>query len=272
MRIVIAAMVALSARAAPAVADDLEPCADAILDPIATPLRDAALDAQRGACLRDELRIDALATALIDNPGFHGVLAGDLRFAGRTRVGARFELDVGVRALRAAFAQTAVNKVTDVTLGPVTVGGMYSVPLGVGAQLALAAHLELPYTRDDVDTLHVATDAGAAVTARLTRRTFLHARLGAIAAHASSAGGSTNRLALRAGTDLVREIRGRLTLHAGADVAAGWYVGLDHVLVRAGVQVRFGRRWRGVAGFGVPVAGDERTTLVVDLGIARDLR
>ncbi len=63
-----------------------------------------------------------------------------------------------------------------------------------------------------------------------------------------------------------------MSLHLGADVQAGWYVGLDHVLVRAGTQVRFGPAWRGVAGVGVPVAGDERTTVVVDLGIVRDLR
>jgi len=46
---------ALVATARIAAADELDPCRDAILDPVATPVRDAAIDAQRGACLRDEL-------------------------------------------------------------------------------------------------------------------------------------------------------------------------------------------------------------------------
>jgi hypothetical protein len=53
---------------------------------------------------------------------------------------------------------------------------------------------------------------------------------------------------------------------------AGWYAGLDHVNLRVALQVRLTRPWRGQLGIGVPVGGEERTTAILALGVARDLR
>lgn len=262
----------VAALAGPALADgEDDPCGDAIVDPVPTPLRDAAIDAQRGACLRDEVAARLLASALIDTPGFHGVLGGDLRVRLRKRVGERLELSAGVRAVRYTFAQTAVNQATAVGFGPVLVGGAWAGDLGAGARVALAGTLELPLTRDDPDTVRIAGELGAVVTARLARRTVLNARLGAIALRASSAGGDTHRLALRSGVDVARRIGTRLALHGGADLQAGWYEGADHVLVRAGAQVRIAVAWRLAVGVGVPIAGEERTTALLDVGIVREL-
>ncbi len=87
-----------------------------------------------------------------------------------------------------------------------------------------------------------------------------------------SAGGRTNRLALRAGAELARTLGRRLTIAGGADMRAGWYGGFDHVNLRLARQLRLRGPWRGQIGFGIPVGGEERTNLIVHLGVLRDLR
>ena len=54
-----------------------DPC-EAVRDPVVTPVRDAYLDTQRSACLRDEAFVALAPHVLIDKPGFHGALGGDL--------------------------------------------------------------------------------------------------------------------------------------------------------------------------------------------------
>lgn len=269
-----AACVAALVAAAPAAAEEAgpAPCADAIIEPAPTPLRDAAFDAQRSACVRDALGVHLLADVLIDTPGFHGELSGDARLAGRIRLRPELELDLGVRLARYAFVQNAVNKATAVQLGPVSLGAVWAHAIGAGTRVALAGALELPYTRDEIDTLHVGGELGGVVTTSLAARTLLHARLGAVAGYASSSGGDVARRAVRAGADVVRRLGRVLAVSGGADVQAGWHGGLDHVLVRAGGHSRLGERWRLLVGLGVPVAGDERSNVVFDLGIAHDLR
>src|SRR5689334_15890991 len=90
-----------------------DPCAMAIVDPIVTPVRDAYLDAQRSACFRNELSAGLDAHALIDTPGFHGVLGGDLALGGRMIIKKAHELSVQVRVVDYEFVQNAVNKVTN---------------------------------------------------------------------------------------------------------------------------------------------------------------
>lgn len=247
------------------------PCTDPVFDPVVTPVRDVAIDAQRTACLRDELSTHLVGHALIDTPGFHGVLGGDLRIAGRMRLGRRFELDATLRVLDGTFVQNAVNKVTDLSFGPLTIGGAWSDALGAGAVIALVGSLEIPYTRDEHATVHTAGELTAVVTGQVAVRTVLHARLGALGAVAASAGGDTERLALRAGLDLAHRLRRAISFQLGAELQAGWYAAIDHVNVRTGVHLRFGGRWRGAVGIGIPVGGEERTNVVFDLGIIRDL-
>jgi hypothetical protein len=265
---VLVLVLVLAVLAAPASAD---PCADGLTDPVITPVRPAAIDAQRGACLRDDLAAYAHTDALIDTPGFHGVLGAELRVHGRMRLGSQLELDAAVRALRYRFVQNAVTKASGVQLGPITVGGAWAGALGEGARVALGGTIEVPYTRDELDALHTSGELAGVVTAVLTPRTALHARLGGVWMYASSAGGSTSRGGLRAGADLARRLGRSFALHAGVDVQAGWYRGLDHVNVRVGATSRFGARWRGMVGIGLPIGGDERTNAIVDLGIIREL-
>lgn len=249
-----------------------DPCEDAVADPAATPVREGALDAQRGACPRTELAAAVTGHVLIDTPGFRGLLGGDLALGGRVALRGRLELGARLRIVDYVFAQTGVNMVSEAGLGPLAVSAAYAVPLSPGARAALIASTEVPYTRDDTATVRAGGQLTAAVTGRLAARWVLHARLGAIAAVASSLGGETHRLALRAGADLGWRVHRAVALAAGADMQAGWYGGLDAVIARASVQVRpRGGAWRLLLGAGLPLGGDDGTNAVVTLGTARDL-
>src|SRR6185503_4385860 len=126
---------------------------------------------------------------------------------------------------------------------------------------------------DEMDTVHVSGQLAGVVTGQLARSFILHARLGALGMRASSLAGSTNRLALRAGTDVVWHMRRRIAFMAGADISAGWYHGFDHVLLRTGVhwQMRLASDWRLHAGLGAPVGGSERTNAVLELAVVHGL-
>ncbi|HEY5924421.1 MAG TPA: hypothetical protein VIV11_22240 [Kofleriaceae bacterium] len=252
-------------------ADD--PCIATVIDPIVTPVRDVDLDAQRSACLRQELEAGLLAHALIDTPGFYGSLGGDLALGGRVVIREAHELSAQLRVVDFSFVQNAVNKVTHAGFGPLVIGAAAGGFIGVGARGALVAQLELPFTRNDMDTVHISGQLGGVVTGRIAPRFVLHARLGALGMRASSVAGATNRLAFRAGSDVVWHLRTRLALLAGADLSAGWYHGFDHVLLRLGVHWRVTRDndWRLRAGIGAPVGGDERANAVLDLAVVHGL-
>jgi hypothetical protein len=264
--------VAAPEAAEPAAGSPAEPCLDGVIDPIVTPVRDVYLDAQRGACLRDELTVALRGHALIDTPGFYGALGGDVAVGARLVVGKAHELSAQLRAIDYAFVQNAVNKVSHAGLGPLVLGAAAGGELGAGARAALVLQLELPYTREQRDTAQISGQLQGVATGRLSRSLVLHTRLGALGLVATSEGGRTRRLALRAGADLAWQVRTRLALQAGVDTAAGWHAGLDHVLVRAGLHWRpGGGAWRLRTGLGLPRGGNERTNVVFDVGLVREL-
>jgi hypothetical protein len=181
------------------------------------------------------------------------------------------ELSAQLRLVDFSFVQNAVNKVTNTGFGPLVLGAATGGAIGAGARAALVVQLELPYTRDQMDTTRVSGQLAGVASGRLSRRLVLHARLGAVAMVASSLGGDTRRLALRAGADLAWHVRPRVALQTGGEAMAGWNHGFDHVLVRAGVHGRVAGSWRVRGGIGAPLGGAERTNLVIDLGVLRDL-
>ncbi len=245
-------------------------CDQVLIEPVVTSLRDTGIDAQRSACLRSELSVRLPATILIDTPAFHGEVDGALQFGARTVVREHFELSASLRAVRYVFVQNAVNKATEAQLGPLAIGAAWGTRRGVSA-FALAGVIEVPFTRDNLDTTHLTGSLTAITTNRLTRRTTLHARLGFVGARAWSLGGSTGRMAFRAGADLVRRAGERWSLDLGAEIQAGWYDGFDGTTIRLGAQRRFGDHYRGMLGIGLPVGGDERTNAIIDIGVVRDL-
>lgn len=245
-------------------------CEVTLFDPVVTSLRDAGTDAQRTACLRSELSVHLPLSALIDTPGFHGEIDGALQLGGRYTISTKLELSASVRAARYTFVQNAVNKATEIQLGPLVVGAAYGRRWGVSA-VAIAGTLEVPYTRDNLDTAHVTGALTVLATNRLTRSATLHSRLGLVGGRAWSLGGSTGRMAFRAGVDVVRRVGDRWALGLGAEIQAGWYDGFDGTMIRLGAQRRFGRYVRGMIGVGLPVGGDERTNAIIDIGVLGDL-
>ena len=246
------------------------PCDAGVLDPIVTPVRDGLLDAQRSACLREDISAGLRAHALVDTPGFRGVLGGELVLAGRLVIAKAHELSAALSLFDYTFVQNAVNKITRTGVGPVVVGAAANGSLGDRARTALSLRIEVPYTYSQRDTFRTSAQLAGLVTGALSTRTTLHARLGAIGRFTSSLGGETQRLGLFAGSDVAWRVRTRLAIHGGAEVLAGWASSFDHLLVRAGVSWQRRDAWRLRAGVGLPVAGAERANAIVDLAIVID--
>ena len=248
-------------------------CDKPIVDPIVTPVRDAYLDAQRSACFRNELSAGLDAHALIDTPGFHGVLGGDLMLGGRMVVKKAHELSLHIRVVDYEFVQNAVNKVTNTGIGPIVLGAAAGKPMSDTSRIAAVLRLELPFTRDNMDTTRSAGEVGGVVTGWLGHRFVLNARLSILGMYASSTAGSTSRLAFRAGTDVVWKPQTRnVGFQAGADVMAGWTHGFDAVIARAGIHWAIrGGPWRFRSGVGVPIGGTERTNAILDVTVLHDL-
>jgi hypothetical protein len=177
-----------------------------------------------------------------------------------------------VRLVDFSFVQNAVNKVTNTGVGPIVVGAAAGKPIADAALAAVVLRIELPFTRDEMDTTRSSGELAGVVTGRLAHRLTLNARLSVLGMHASSTAGSTSRLAFRAGTDLVWQPRRTVGLQAGTDLMAGWSHGFDHVLVRAGIHWAIrGGPWRFRSGIGLPLGGSERTNAVVDITVLHDL-
>jgi len=265
------ALVLLLLSVAPAAAD---PCASWLADPMPTPVEDVGMDIQRGACLRSDLSSELLTHVLIDSPGFYGDLGAGLAIAARKTITPHVELGARLRAADYTFVQTAVTKATELRDGPLVVRATVGTS-DATTHVAVTAALELPYTRDSLDTMHTSAQLGALVTHPLfADRVALHARLGATTAYAMSAGGSFSRLGFVAGTDAVWRWRARTAILGGADLGAGWNGGFDGVTLRAGIQHAFAfdaNRWLGAAGLALPILGNERTNAILDLTLVRAL-
>lgn len=262
---------ALSPALAHADAAD-DPCTAAVIDPAVTPVRDIELDAQRSACVRQEVFTRVLGHALVDAEGFHGVLGGNLTFGGRLVLRESFEVSAQLRVIDYTYVQNAVNKVTNTAFGPIILGGAATRPFASATRGALAGQLELPYTRDPMDTRHASGQLAALVTTRLAPSWFLHGRAGMLGMYASSLAGSESWFAVRGGSDVVWQFCRCAAVLAGAEVSAGWRGGFDHVLVRAGVHWNMhASDWRLRAGVGAPIGGDERTNAVLDIAIVHGL-
>jgi len=264
----LATAAALVALGWPSLAHAGDPCRNAVSDPAPTPVRDVDLDAQRSACPRQDVSARIAADALVDTPGFHGVLGGELILGGRAVLDEDYELSVQLHLVDYTYVQNAVNKVTNTAFGPIVIGGLRSIAVGTRTRGALAGRLELPYTGDPMDTFRLSGAVDTLVSHAVAPRLIVHGRLGAHAMYASSLAGITGRIALRAGGDVTWQTCSCFALQAGADASAGWQRGFDHVLVRAGVHWRFARRdWRLRAGLAAPLGGDERTNAILDVGV-----
>lgn len=247
------------------------PCEHPVIDPVVTPIRDARLDAQRSGCMRQAFSAGLDAHALIDTPGFHGVLGSALVVGGSVIIAKAHELSAELSLVSYEFVQNAVNKVDRFGIGPLVLGGAAGKPIGDHGNAAVVLRVEVPYTRDNLETTRTSAQLAGVVSGMLSSRVVLHARLASIGSVASSIGGTTKQLAFIAGSDLAWHVRQPIAIHLGADVMAGWQASFDHLLVRTGAHWRpRGHAWRLRIGVGVPVAGAERTMAVLDAAFVFD--
>ena len=268
-RIAIALALALVLAVAPAAA---EPC-PAQRDPVPVGVRDAAFDAERGACLGGELSARVVGLAVLDTADFYGTLGGGLVLAGRLLVRDRLELGVAARAVDYTFAQDAVVKANDIRFGPVIVHAAIGGDIAMQRPARWAAVLTwvLPLTTGDMDLIETAGQAAVVASMHVSPRWTAHTRAAALAGLASSEAGTTTRAAFVVGADAIVAATSWLSIGLGADAQAGWRGGFDHLLVRLGFRARLGARWRLELGAGAPLAGEERATAAVTLGVARAL-
>lgn len=267
----LAIAIAVVQQAGAAIAEPADPCRDVVGDPIATPLREGAIDGQRAACVRSELSADVTAHTLIDSANFHGVVGGGASLT--VRFGwHRWEFGAHGDAIDYTFTQTAVNKASDLRIGPLVATAAITGAFGDRARIAAVATWALPYTRDDMATQRTGGELAAVVTGALTEQWTVHGRLAAVGALAWSQLGTSQQLGLRGGADVVRKVGARASLLVGGELGAGWNAGFDGLLIRAGLQMVVGARWRPRFALGVPVGGNEQANVVVAVGLARDWR
>lgn len=240
-------------------------CSD-VAGPAEIAVRDVGLGAPRQPCIERQVRVDLRGAAAIDVPSFYGTLGGSAVAGVRWPV-AGLELSVDARLVDDRFAQNASLKATEVGVGPLTLGVLRPLAAWYGVRLAVAARGVLPLTDSAATNFAGAVEAALHATTRPRRWLAIDAH-GAIygAAFAPTADATGFGAVLIGGGAALRPARW-FAAHAGLEVQGGWYgVGLDHLLARLAVRFRAGSAGDFTLGAALPLAGAERTDVVIVLG------
>ncbi len=250
-------------------------CATPLADPVTLPWRDTGFDGGRSACPRPGAGVVVDGHALIDTPGFYGTLGADATISLRLADGP-LEWLVLARVPTVTFVQNAVFKATDVGYGPVALGvtrGGDRRWRGRALRLAVATRLDLPFTERRLSSNRVGGQVAVLATWRAAAAWQLHGRIALLAARTWSELGADDRMAGALGVDVGRRVAGRrLVVGGGLDAQVGWYgLGLDHLALRIGAQLRVTGTWRASLALGRPLVGADGTDLGFALGVSRDL-
>jgi hypothetical protein len=249
-------------------------CSAPLLDPAGLGLRESGIDAARAACTASSVSAGARGLALIDVPEFYGTLSSSL-FAAIRVAGARdFELEIGIRALDLRFAQNAVLTRTELSTGPFWVAGVLPLLATLGGrELVVAGSLRWDVASSESGSAVRTTALAPALLATFAPadRVRLHARAALLLWGASTPIGFERRTAVAASSDAALSVGRRFAVAAGVDAQAGWHrAGLDHLLARGAARVALGQSRLELAA-AAPVAGAERTDLVLWIACSRDL-
>ena len=252
------------------------PCADPLLRPLAPPVRDSGLDHTATPCLGRELSVRARGAALLDTPELYGTLAGSLLIDLRLRPLPRLELTLGARAIDHRFAQNAVVDESETAIGPLSLAAAVELDrrtlAGRALHLGWALRFDVPYTDSGSDVPVAAASPQLTAAWAAGRRLVGHARLAALLWLARPPDDVQTRRAAALSTDWVFAPARVIAIGLGAEVQTGWYGGgLDHLLVRGGVRVPLGCETRLELSGAAPLLGEERTDVLVLLGLTRDL-
>ena len=266
---VIAAVLAL---AAPAAAQPHELCAGADFEPASVAVRDSGIDAARSACTRSGLAGRARALAQIDTGDFYGNLAGSLFLDARWLVRAGVELEAGARFIDYRFAQNAVLADDELSVGPIIAGISQARPLrrfGRPAIWSPRLRIEVPRSGTGLDATPFSASPSATLTLVWSEAMRTHSRAALLLWLARGATGLDSRAAAALSTDVAWRPAGWVTLSAGFEAQAGWHEDFDHLLARG--LVRLGGDTGGELAVAGRLLGEERTDVVVTLGVSRSM-
>jgi hypothetical protein len=246
-------------------------CEEPAADPVPVGLRAGGIDVTRGACLRTDLDARVGAHALVDTADFYGTLGAGLQLSIRFIEQIGLEWGASLDLVDFTFAQTAVVTATETTYGPVTAHVATSRAVDRDLEVGVAARVQLPFTRSSLDSSIAGGQLAALASMVFHPRLTVHGRGGLIGWYGASSGGNDVRGAVIVSADA--SVRAWKTLHAivGAEIQAGWYGGgVDHTAARLGAHARVRGAWHLDGGVMLPLAGEERTDLVVTIGVLRD--
>jgi hypothetical protein len=243
---------------------------------MAPALQPSGIDLTRAPCPEGQLSLRARGTALVDLPEFYGTLAASLLVDWRIRLLPRLEVSVGGRAIDYRFAQNAVVSEDELAAGPLTLGAVGRLDrrafLGRPIVLGWALRADLPYTDTGYDVPVLAASPQLLAALAIGRRLVAHARLAGLLWLARPPSDIDTRRAVALSTDWSLSAFSPVAVGLGAEAQSGWYgFGLDHLLLRGGFRTSLGARTRLDLTALVPVLGEERTDLALELGLAVDL-
>jgi len=231
--------------------------------PVAIGLLAGDLGAGRRACPRSELTLGARALATIDTPGFYGNLAVGARLEGSWSIRGRGELFASFTFVDWQFVQNATLKASNLTAGPLTVGGSVLAYDTRGLAISPYARVLLP-----TDGRTIGLEYGVSLAGIFARRFGAHL----LAAGDLSAGIGPGPTSARGGALILVGLAWTparwfsftfdAQLHFGALAPLDWFAPV--------AALRF-RLWRGLGAelsALVPVVGGDRhdTALLLRIG------
>lgn len=243
------------------------PCEHDLTPPAEVGLRAAGLGAPRTACVEKTLRLDVLGAAAIDVPSFYGTLG--TRVALGVRWPARgWEISGDLYPAELQFSQNASIKATELGVGGGALGALRSFAISMGGHavvVAPAVRLVLPLQNSMHPTFAGAAELAVHAATRPLAWLTVDGHLSAAGEAYAPAGGYDGLAGVTLGGGAGAAPVRWFAAHAGLEAGAGWHGGFDHLLARVAVHFRVGASNRMVLGVAAPLAGAERTDLVIGL-------
>jgi len=182
------------------------------------------------------------------------------------------ELELGARVLDYRFAQNAIVTRTETSLGPIFAAVTQTFRtkwLGLPVAWAPSLRIDVPRTDTGYEiTTFAATPALLATTGPSEQFRF-HARLAALLFSASPPSGVYSQFAGALSLDSTYRPSWWFATSLGVEAQSGWHGPFDHLLLRGTIRFALGRNNRLDIAAAAPVFGEERTTLLLQLGFSR---
>jgi hypothetical protein len=209
---------------------------------------------------------------LIATNDFFGTVAASW-FVSVRRVALRtIELELGARVLDYRFAQNAIVTRTETSVGPIFAAVTQTFQtkwFGLPAAWAPSMRIDVPRTDTGYEITTFAATPALLATLGPSDRFRLHARLAALLFSASPPSGVDSQFAGALSFDSTYRPTWWFATSLGMEAQSGWHGPFDHLLLRGTLRFALGRNNRLDIAAAVPMLGEERTTLLFQLGFSR---